>query len=962
MELPTRYPLDTELRDEVQEPTSITKKHRCAVLNASSLRNKAALFRQYVQSKDLVFVTETWLKEDDPSSVFSNSGEFDIFRKDRGTKGGGVMAAVRKGIPVIHRQDLERDGLELLCLQLISRDFKLMIFVFYCPPGDEQAMRNFQSCLQNLPPDIRRSLLIVGDLNSPSIDWSISPPKSTRHHSPSSILLEIAAEHRLCQKVKEVTRIREGYTPSLLDLVLSNKPHLIRNVRTSENLTEKCDHVVISFELAIWTNKQPVFKRYLWKGFSEESCYHFRTDIAHQDWTFLRSKTSIDERWTMLERRLLCTARRYFGLRLVNSRNLNRIVLLPEAVSAIKRCRRMFMKAKKSGSLEDKRRLKEATKVKAKLIRHSQQRAINSIADDPAKSGKRFWTLVKQQADSTGIPPLLNGGSYHTSNRAKAELLNDHFTSVFSPTEAQPAGTKRPPLVFGHRISMASVIEAVGRIPNGSSSGGYLLTNDIVKAGGVTLAAILADFFESCVRQSKIPTSWKSADIVPIPKAGDRSDKSNWRPIALLHPVSKVFERIVYQKLYAHVKNLLSPRQYGFRSGRSTEIQMAILVEKIFQAFNSGIQIDAVALDMAKAFDRVPHDRLLEKMTAMDIPDYLVWTIRDYLTERSQRTVVDGVASKTTRVPSGVPQGSVLGPLLFLIFINDLPACVTSDLDLFADDSIVYRAVQSPEDQEALQQDIERLSSWSVLNRLPFNASKSVHITFTKRTKPLLSSYSISEKEIPKQKSIKHLGVILDAGLTFREQTENVAKKLRKRIGVLRFVLGRQNNRARLTAFKAIALPILNYCASVWFPWQKSYSDSISRTVEELKKDLGMERLNSKDFFRKVKLFPPQVQAKRLRLLLLYKVATLKYPGREVLLEASHVSSRETRQRKKITEHPMPLKTKYAAKIMKDCYKQGWLSDSIMMWNDMLMSRLNVESIGRFKGFLLRFFVNNVLV
>ena len=223
-----------------------------------------------------------------------------------------------------------------------------------------------------------------------------------------------------------------------------------------------------------------------------------------------------------------------------------------------------------------------------------------------------------------------------------------------------------------------------------------------------------------------VPLDWKIANIVPIFKKGDVNDVVNYRPVSLLSLISKVLERIVFAEVISFVKDSLYDLQHGFRTNRSCVTQLLQVLHDVGSALDTGKEIDLIYLDFAKAFDSVPHHKLVGKLQRYSISGSLLRWFSDYLSNRTQCVVVEGSNSSYLNVTSGVPQGSVIGPLLFILYVNDLPEVTHhTTIPLFADDSKCYRSIQSQSDRDLIQHNLDRMSVWSLCSEVKFNVTKS---------------------------------------------------------------------------------------------------------------------------------------------------------------------------------------------------------------------------------------------
>jgi hypothetical protein len=341
---------------------------------------------------------------------------------------------------------------------------------------------------------------------------------------------------------------------------------------------------------------------------------------------------------------------------------------------------------------------------------------IGSDEKEPAGTiQKRFWSHVKAvKKDRVGTAPLKDNGLLVSDPKCKASILNRQYQSVFSQENSSelPAPTERPsPPMSEISISREGILKLLLNLKENKASGPDLLPPRILKSAAHPISYCLELIFKASLSTGFVPHDWRQANITPVFKKGERFKPSNYRPVSLTCICSKLLEHIVVSNMMSHFDNhnILADCQHGFRSKRSCETQLIGLTQELHEHLDNREQVDMIVLDFSKAFDKVPHKRLMSKLSNYGVTGSTFRWIESFLVDRSQRVVVDGEASEWIHVESGVPQGTVLGPVLFLAFIIDLPGTVDSRVRLFADDCVMYSPITTQGDCGRLQEDLSKL-------------------------------------------------------------------------------------------------------------------------------------------------------------------------------------------------------------------------------------------------------------
>ena len=421
------------------------------------------------------------------------------------------------------------------------------------------------------------------------------------------------------------------------------------------------------------------------------------------------------------------------------------------------------------------------------------------------------------------IPPLIQNGQPINDPNDKANVFNQYFQSQ---TELDDSNIPVPELQQSNtslssiELNTEEVQSTLKSLVTGKACGPDQINNRILKEPAVELAPVLTDLFNTSLLHCTVPDIWKKANVSPVHKKDDKSSVDNYRPISLLSSVGKTMEKLIHKHVHNYLlqNNIITCFQSGFTAGDSSVNQLVELYNTFCQALNEGKEVRAVFCDISKAFDRVLHRGLIAKLKHYSICGPLLNWFISYLTNRFQRVAIPGGVSGWLEILAGVPQGSILGPLLFIIFIIDIVKEIHSNIRLFADDTSLYIIVDFPDSAaQILNLDLERLYNWAVQWLVKFNPIKTESLLFSRRVN-LQDHPTLFFNDVPIQEVVshKHLGVYLSQRCDWQKHIDFIKEKARSRINLLRMLKFTINRKSLETIYFAYIRSLLEYADVLW--------------------------------------------------------------------------------------------------------------------------------------------------
>ena len=824
-------------KEKLEESTTI----KCFYTNVDTYLNKRDELQLVisVKSPDIIALTEVNSKNVNQKFAAADN-EFDLkgYVRYSDLRGRGVSLYIKDCIGSRELVGVAGARAAVWCaVRLGSGDDLIIGLLYRSPNSSKEETSQMIMDINNVLAGNYKYVMIMGDLNFPEISWDTGTVLSGGAHVQE--FLDCVRDNYLYQHVTSPTRYRGTQKANVLDLIMTNDEDIVKAVEHGEPLG-KSDHVALYWRVDCGVRKKFISgKRY---AYSKADYGKMRGRFAEVDWVSLLSDKTCDETWDLILDRVLSVI--HESVPIVNFKTEHNKTLKPKwcndnVLTKIKSKKKTFYKYKNSGTEHDYQIYKEARReVKRetrRAVRSYEKKIASAVKEDPKEFYKYFNSKRRTNAQLSSIVTV-EGGHESDGNRIANEF-NNFFQSVFTKEDMKNV-PPMPDRVISRALtdidfSCDDVLKILMNLKANKSAGPDEIYPVMLKECARELSMPLYILFRRSMDESYLPAIWKSANISPIHKKGDKSRVENYRPISLTSAVSKCFERLVRKAILDHMteNDLLSRFQHGFVPGRSCITQLLDVMDKWTEIVEAGGSIDVVYLDFAKAFDKVPHHRLLMKMKSYGIEGKVVGWVEAFIRERRQRVCMNGVRSEWIDVTSGVPQGSVLGPVLFTIFINDLPERVLSMMCLYADDSKIFREICSRKDADMLQRDLDSSVQWGTDWDMVYNTGK-CHVMHINGDPLQTRYYMKSDNEVVELSSVEEerdLGVLVDVDLRFRNHIDQLVTKGNQLTGMIKRGIRYKSPDVIKRIFTTVVRPHLEYGNVIWHPVYKAQVNEIEK-------------------------------------------------------------------------------------------------------------------------------------
>ena len=895
-----------------------------------------------------------------------------------GTRNGGVGIFYKETLPLRIREDLSFD--ECLVAELRFGRKKIFFTVLYRNPASKANSPEFEIFIQNfenLSTNIRKekpyAMFFTGDFNGHTQAWY--PDGDTNEEGTR--LDDIFTSLNLSQIIQEPTHFfRDDCQPSCIDLIVTDQPNLILDSGVRPSLDPTVKHQIIYCKINFIIPPLPNYERKIWH-YNRAQIDQIGRAFSEFSWdVHLQALPDTTSQVKFLNNFIHNVMSNFVPNETRKIRPRDPEWMNGHIRSKLRKQNKLYKKFRKNGFKNEDKIVLDKFRVEcSEAIHNTRENYLKKQGEklaDPKTAQKTYWKILNSflsKCKIPRIPPLFIDGNFIVNCKDRAKIFNDYFASQCTPFVNDSI---LPPLshLTGSRIckidiSDKDISDILSGLNVNKSHGPDGISGNMIKLCGPHLVKPLKIIFSNVLKTGKFPDQWKEANVTPVHKKKDKQLHSNYRPISLLPLLAKVFEKIIFKYLYNHFtsNNLISKNQSGFRPGDSCTNQLLSLTNDIHAAFDDRhcLEVRAVYLDMSKAFDKVWHEGLIFKLKQNGVGGNVLALLTDYLYNRKQRVVLNGVESDWATIYSGVPQGSVLGPLLFLIFINDLEDGIKSHVKFFADDTSLFSIVRDPiKSATELNHDLNVIAKWAYQWKMSFNpdpTKPAEEVLFScKKQQVEHPPLFFNNVEVKRVTEHKHLGLVMDSKLKFIKHINEKVATARKWIGVIKHVskylplksldqIYKMNVRSLLDYCDIIFhIPVithdfdssltLNYLMNILEKTQYQAALAVSgcwkgTNTDKIYEELGWESLDQRRFFH--------------RLVMFYKIVNNLTP--------------------EYLKQPIPpLQCRYGMRSKElnyvrcrtDRYLNFFYSDALKSWNNIGVDMRNAKSLSIFKNTLLK--------
>jgi len=921
--------------------------------NARSIVNKLCElhYLMYGSCYDCIFVTESWLTSSLSNGLIDPHNKFTVLRGDRSSgRGGGVCALINKSISVAEVVFADRySELELIALDVLNVSPVVRFFVLYRPPKYDHNAHHYADLLVDCIANYMHksgSNVLLGDLNMHNINWStLCGPNDYIHQ----LILDFVITHGYMQMVDFPTR-----EANLLDILLTDDDHLVTSVQPSQPLGHS-DHCSVVFTLSVApTGKMATVPictdpRYLWQNGDYDSMSQY---LAAINWNaVICYNPSAESTWKAFIDILWCAINMFVPMYTHTSGGKHKY----KNSRSLRKCaarKRILWSKMHRNPLDPKVRseYRECVHKWRHILQNDQIAREERIIE--ANSLGAFYRYINQRIFSRpSVSTVIEDGVILTDSLDKANAFSRYFSSVgkadngFTPRCNDVRFNETLECVT---VDEADIMSAIAKLKCSLSAGPDNLPPLLFKRLKCCLSKPLAMIFNQLLSVGHVPYDWLSAIVVPVFKKGVTGKLCNYRPISLTCVPSKILEKIVSQKIYAHLctNKILHPSQHGFCQRKSTATNLLECFNDWTLTILSKEQRIVVYVDFSKAFDVVSHPKLFARLHSYGIRGTVLSWLQSFLCGRTHRTRIDGVVSDVAQLISGVVQGSGVGPVMFLAYINELIYILEGfdiKVKMFADDVKLYVQIVNYVDMERLQRALSALSEWAEEWQLAVSVDKCCVLNIGIENCP--PHLVLDNCVLPVVPHTRDLGVIVSRDLSPATHVAEVISKAHRRAKLILRTFTSRNTKLLVRAFVTYVRPILEYNTVIWSPCTARDIDAIESVQRRFTKRLhGYSHFSYSERLSRLKLQSLEYRRLIADLLWCYKIV---FNVVDICMDEFFCFNTCTYTR----GHAYKL---YKSRPLTSIRKNFFSERVINVWNALPGDAVDFSSLPRFRGSILK--------
>ncbi len=814
-----------------------------AHLNCQSLSNKCDGVNLHLTAErfDILTLSETWLTPNHPTKMYDING-YVLLRNDRECmnnrgnlkRGGGVGMYIKKEMcydeNLFKKANKSDNGAEtqwVLIRNEHQRDI-VVVSVYRPPRGDlDDLIDHIESTYSEVTRNNNRDVFILGDFN---VDFLGDSPEKTK-------VVRMIEGLGMTQVIEKTTRFGKN-NDRLLDLIITNSDYVKNKGVRHWGIS---DH-----ELVYVTRKKGKIDKTrclkTGRSYKNYNPTEYTARLRQADWQFMETNSSVNEKWLKFKNNIETTLNGMCPIKKITVRKGQDPWITDDLLKLIEKKAQLGEVANRTKNTEAKKEYNKCRGETANKTRNARGTYVREQDRIHGKDANKFWKNTMsvwpndKKLQNEKVELKSENGNRMTDDEA-AEVMNNHFAQCGEELalkfdgdngweeEAAAIAEEIEPL----RVTTRQTVEKIKEIETNKSTGMEHLSGMVVKDALMAVPHHLSRLFNDSLGSETIPNEWKRATVVPIHKKGPRSNKNNYRPISLLPTPIKILEKLVHEHISGHLeeKGLLNNNQEGFRRGRSTISAIAKITSRLHTAMNEGNVATTAFIDFSKAFDTVDHKILKLKLERMGIKGKILSWLNDYLINRCQKTRIGSFNSGERIITMGVPQGSVLGPLLFIIYIDDLKQHIKEEeLYLYADDTAIVTVGKNVETaRKQLGSGLNKLNEWARKNKITINHDKTkimtVCSTAKAKKKEVKEPLKLGNVRLEEVANFKYLGITLDEKLNYNKCISEVVQKTSHKVWLLGKLRRYINSRMAVKIYKGMILPFFDYADIIYMGGNK---------------------------------------------------------------------------------------------------------------------------------------------